>query len=143
MESAAAVEAPGTSPGGGSGGGSGGGAARLAVGRYGERVAAEHLRAAGMVVLDRNWRCRWGELDLVVRDGDVLVGVEVRTRRSLAAGTPLESVTPRKVARLRRLLGLWCQEHPVRAAGLRLDVVAVVLPRRGAARVEHVRGVGA
>jgi len=143
VERAAAVEVPGSRPGGGSTSGSGAGAARLAVGRYGERLAAEHLQAAGMVVLDRNWRCRWGELDLVARDGDVLVGVEVRTRRSLAAGTPLESVTPRKVARLRRLLGLWRQEHPVRPAGLRLDVVAVVLPRRGAARVQHLRGVGA
>ena len=143
MERAAAVEVPDGSPGGVSGIGSGAGAARLAVGRYGERVAAEHLQAAGLVVLDRNWRCRWGELDLVARDGEVLVGVEVRTRRSLAAGTPLESVTPRKVARLRRLLGLWRQEHPVRPAGLRLDVVAVVLPRSGAARVQHLRGVGA
>ncbi len=118
------------------------GPARRAVGRYGERLAAEHLRAAGMAVLDTGWRCRWGELDLVVRDGDVLVGVEVRTRRSLSAGTPLESVTPAKVARLRRLLGLWLAEHPVRPAGLRLDVVAVVLPRSGAAQLQHVRGVG-
>lgn len=133
MERAAAV-APGS--------GTSAGSARQAVGRYGEQVAAAHLKAAGLVVLDRNWRCRWGELDLVARDGDVLVGVEVRTRRSLAAGTPLESVTPVKVARLRRLLGLWRQEHPVRPAGLRLDVVAVVLPRSGAARVQHVRGIG-
>lgn len=116
--------------------------ARLAVGRYGERVAAEHLRAAGLVVLDRNWRCRWGELDLVVRDGDCLVGVEVKTRRSLAAGSPLAAITPTKVARLRRLLGCWLDEHPVRARELRLDAVAVLRPPSGPAVVEHVRGIG-
>ncbi|WP_255472384.1 YraN family protein [Quadrisphaera setariae] len=116
---------------------------RREVGAHGERVAEAHLVAAGAEVLDRNWRCRWGELDLVVRDGDALVGVEVRTRRTTAAGTPLESVTPLKVARLRRLLGLWCADHPARArAGrLRLDVVGVLLDAGGRASVQHVRGV--
>ncbi|SDQ76124.1 YraN family protein [Quadrisphaera sp. DSM 44207] len=117
-------------------------APRAAVGRYGERVAAEHLRGAGLVVLDRNWRCRWGELDLVARDGDCLVGVEVKTRRSTACGSPLEAITPAKVARLRRLLGAWLAEHPVRPAALRLDAVAVLRPPSGPALVEHVRGIG-
>ena len=118
------------------------GAARQAVGRYGEQVAAAHLQQAGLVVLDRNWRCRWGELDLVVREGSCLVGVEVKTRRSLACGSPLEAITPVKVARLRRLLGLWVDEHGVRPAGLRLDAVAVLRPPSGPALVEHVRGIG-
>jgi putative endonuclease len=116
--------------------------ARAAVGRYGEQVAAAHLQQAGLVVLDRNWRCRWGELDLVVRDGDCLVGVEVKTRRSAVAGTPLEAITPAKVARLRRLLGLWLAEHPVRPRDLRLDAVAVLRPASGPALVQHVRGIG-
>ncbi|MEH3076834.1 MAG: YraN family protein [Quadrisphaera sp.] len=117
---------------------------RREVGAHGERVAEAHLVSAGAEVLDRNWRCRWGELDLVVRDGDALVGVEVRTRRTSASGTPLESVTPLKVARLRRLLGLWCAAHPDRdrAARLRLDVVGVVLDASGRASVQHVRAVG-
>jgi putative endonuclease len=117
---------------------------RREVGAHGERVAEAHLVAAGAEVLDRNWRCRWGELDLVVRDGDALVGVEVRTRRTTASGTPLESVTPLKVARLRRLLGLWCAEHPGRArtGRLRLDVVGVLLDASGGAAVQHVRGAG-
>jgi putative endonuclease len=112
------------------------------VGRYGERVAAEHLQAAGLVVLDRNWRCRWGELDLVARDGDCLVGVEVKTRRSTSAGSPLEAITPVKVARLRRLLGMWLAEHEVRAREVRLDAVAVLRPPTGPALVEHLRGIG-
>jgi putative endonuclease len=116
--------------------------AQDAVGRYGERIAAQHLRGAGYEVLDRNWRCRWGELDLVARDGCDVVAVEVKTRRSTTAGHPLEAVTPAKVARLRRLLGEWLSVHDtVSARSVRVDVVAVLRPRRGPAVVEHVRGV--
>ena len=77
---------------------------RMATGGYGEAYAARYLTGIGMVVLDRNWRCELGELDLVLRDGRVLVFCEVKTRASAAFGSPLESVTPAKVARLRRLL---------------------------------------
>lgn len=116
--------------------------AKDAVGRYGERVAVRHLLDAGFCVVERNWRCRDGELDVVAVDGDCLVAVEVRTRRSTAAGHPLESVTPLKVARLRRLVGRWLAEHPGgRWRDVRIDVVAVLCPPRGAAVVEHVRGV--
>ena len=76
--------------------------AKDALGRYGEDVAARHLAEAGLVVLERNWRCREGEIDIVARDGDVLVVCEVKTRRDTAYGSPLEAVTPRKAARLRR-----------------------------------------
>jgi putative endonuclease len=116
--------------------------AQDAVGRYGERVAAQHLRGAGWEVLDLNWRCRWGELDLVARDGDCVVAVEVKTRRSTIAGHPLEAVTPAKVARLRRLLSQWMSVHEgVHSRDLRVDVVAVLRPPRGPAVVEHLRGV--
>ena len=66
---------------------------RLALGEYGERLAARHLVEQGMVVLDRNWRCDEGEIDLVLREGDVLVICEVKTRASLACGSPHEAVT--------------------------------------------------
>ena len=120
-----------------------GGGARGALGRYGEQVAVAHLEAAGWAVLDRNWRCRWGELDVVARDGDCLVGVEVKTRRSTSCGHPLESLTPVRVARLRRLLALWLAAHDERAVHVRLDAVAVLRPASGPALVEHVRGIGA
>lgn len=117
--------------------------ATSAVGRYGEQVAVNHLRAAGYRVLDRNWRCRWGELDIVAVDGDCLVAVEVKTRRSTTAGHPLESVTPAKVARLRRLTSVWLDEHRDRWwDDIRIDVVAVLRPPRGPSLVEHVQGVG-
>ena len=115
--------------------------AKDAVGGYGERVAAGHLERVGMVVLARNWRCELGEIDLVARDGDDLVVCEVKTRRGVAFGSPLEAVTPAKAARLRRLAARWLHETGVRPAAVRIDVVAVLAARRGAASVEHLRGV--
>jgi putative endonuclease len=115
---------------------------RLALGQYGERVAARHLVEQGMVVLDRNWRCDAGEIDLVLREGDVLVVCEVKTRSSVSCGTPQEAVTPAKLARLRRLAACWMSEHDVHPRDVRLDLVAVLLPRRGPSQVDHVRGLG-
>lgn len=122
--------------------------ARAAVGRYGERVAERSLLAAGWQVLDRNWRSPEreapGELDIVALDpAGVVVVVEVKTRRGHGCGSPLEAVTPDKLRRLRRLAGLWCRHHGTAgASGLRIDVVGVDVPRAGAARLTHVRGVG-
>ncbi len=112
-----------------------------AVGRYGEDVAARHLVGAGLAILARNWRCDLGEIDIVARDGDTLVVCEVKTRCGAAYGPPEEAVTPAKVRRLRRLAARWLADHPVRPQAVRVDVVAVVRPRCGAARVEHLRGV--
>lgn len=117
--------------------------AKDAVGRYGEKVAAAHLVEAGWTVLDRNWRGHDGELDVVALDGDVLVAVEVKTRRGTAYGHPAQAVTPAKLARLRRLTGEWLATHDVRARSVRIDVVAVVVPRAGAAQLEHLTGVSA
>ena len=116
---------------------------RLATGGYGEARAARHLVELGMVVLDRNWRCELGELDLVLRDGDVLVVCEVKTRATAAYGSPLEAVTPAKVARLRRLAARWLEVHGVRAGQVRIDLVGILLSSpAGVAGLEHVRGVG-
>jgi putative endonuclease len=117
-------------------------ARRRALGDYGERVAARHLTDQGMVVLDRNWRCHEGELDLVLRDGPALVGCEVKTRTSLSHGSPHEAVTDVKLARLQRLLLRWMREHEVHPAETRIDLVAILRPTRGPALLEHVRGIG-
>lgn len=114
---------------------------RLAVGAYGERLAARHLADLGMVVLDRNWRCDSGEIDLVLRDGDVLVVCEVKTRSSAICGSPHEAVTAAKLDRLRRLAARWVVEHGVHPTDVRIDLVAVLCPRRGPAEVEHVPGL--
>lgn len=112
-----------------------------AVGQYGEQLAAEHLAKAGFAILERNWRCELGEIDIVARDGQALVVCEVKTRRGLNYGSPLESITYRKLATLRQLLGRWLQEHELRPAEVRIDIVAVLFPHGGVPTVDHVKGV--
>ena len=104
-------------------------------------MAEDYLVARGATVIDRNWRCELGELDLVVRDGNELAFVEVKTRSSVAFGHPLEAVTPVKLARLRRLAGAWCAAHPEVRSRIRIDVVAIVAARGEEPVIEHVRGV--
>ncbi|KQX63731.1 YraN family protein [Angustibacter sp. Root456] len=116
-------------------------AAKDAVGRYGEDVAARHLVELGYQLLHRNWRCELGEIDIVARDGDCLVVCEVKTRRSGAFGHPAEAVTSRKAARLRRLAARWLQETGLHPPQVRIDVVAVMRPPSGPATVEHLRAV--
>jgi putative endonuclease len=108
-------------------------------GRLGEDLAAAHLISQGLIVLDRNWRCEVGEIDIVAKDGDALVVCEVKTRSSVRFGHPLEAITPAKAARLRRLAACWVREHRVRPSEVRIDVVAVLLVE-GDAELEHVRG---
>jgi putative endonuclease len=114
---------------------------RSAVGRYGEDVAVRHLTGSGMEVLARNWRCDLGEIDVVARDGSTVVVCEVKTRRGLDYGTPLEAVTARKMVRLRRLAARWVAQSGEHPPEIRIDVVSVLVRRRGGAMVEHLRGV--
>jgi putative endonuclease len=111
-----------------------------AVGRFGEQVAVETLQRAGLVVLARNWRCADGELDIVARDGPVLVFCEVKTRSGRGFGDPAEAVGRAKVRRLRRLALAWLAAHPAGAAELRFDVVTVVRGRAGLT-IRHLKGV--
>jgi putative endonuclease len=127
---------------------------RAALGRFGESVAADQLVASGLTVLARNWRCREGEVDIVALEGDVLVMCEVKTRRGVGFGTPLDAVTPAKVARLRRLACRWLADQRAgstagaagctagfdRYAEVRFDVVSVLRPLSGPTTVEHLRG---
>ncbi|HWH27317.1 MAG TPA: YraN family protein [Pseudolysinimonas sp.] len=115
-------------------------AAKDELGVRGERIAERHLVARGFEVLDRNWRCPQGEIDLVFRDGSEVVFVEVKTRTSVAYGHPLEAITATKLGRLRRLAGSWCEAHPG-AGAIRIDAVGVIAPRNLPATVEHVQGV--
>lgn len=116
--------------------------ARRALGEYGERLAARYLTEAGFEVLDRNWRCEVGEIDLVARQAGLLVVCEVKTRRTLDYGGPAAAITPVKAARLRRLAGCWVEAHPgTGTRDLRIDVISVVRPASGPAGVEHLVAV--
>ena len=116
-------------------------AAKDALGRRGEAIAVRYLAAGGMSILDRNWRCAQGEIDVVARDGDELVFVEVKTRSGVGFGHPLEAITAAKLARLRRLAAAWCLSHPGDHDRIRIDAVAVIAPRVGEVVVEHLARV--
>ncbi len=112
-----------------------------ALGAYGELLAARHLTTQGMVLLDHNWRCPVGEIDLVLREGKTLVICEVKTRTSNDYGTPHEAIDRAKIDRLRRLASAWLRVHSARPDGIRIDLVAVLRPRNGEPEIDHVRGL--
>ncbi|WP_083462772.1 YraN family protein [Kitasatospora griseola] len=141
------------------------------LGRYGEEVAARRLTECGLCILERNWRCAEGELDIVALDGDTLAVCEVKTRSERGFQQPSEAIDQTKADRLRHLAERWLAERwpehfsrlvlaaagrvdggepmgeaaaggpaPPPPGGVRIDLVAVVNPLRGAAAVEHLRG---
>jgi putative endonuclease len=113
--------------------------ARKKLGQRGEGLAAAHLEERGYVVRERNWRCPVGEVDIVAEDGGCLVFVEVRTRRGRAYGTPEESVTPTKQAKLVEVAQTYLQEHDW-DGDWRIDVVAVEMTSGGRLlRVELIK----
>lgn len=115
--------------------------ANVALGRYGEDLAARHLRDAGLIVIERNWRSRNGEVDIVALDGDILVICEVKTRTNERFGGPVAAITSTKLSRLRCLAGEWIAAHPQPVSGIRIDVVAIMRPPKGAAQINHLVGV--
>ena len=116
-------------------------AQRRALGSFGERLAESELQRQGLEVVDRNWRCSQGELDLVAQSGGVLVVCEVKTRSSERYGAPVEAITPQKAQRLRRLGTAWAHAHAVRYDELRVDVVCVLLERRTAPAITYYPGL--
>ena len=115
---------------------------RLQLGRWGESRAVHHLESLGCQVVALNWRCAAGEADIVALDGDCLVLVEVRTRRGQVYGTPEESITPRKLARMAAVAETcvyeenWCGDW-------RIDVVTIIARGRGCAAIEWYKDVSA
>ncbi len=116
--------------------------AKDALGRQGEQLAAEHLQRAGLRILDRNWRCADGEIDIVAAERRTLVVCEVKTRSGVRYGTPLEAINARKRSRLRRLAVRWLVAHGILVDEIRIDVVGVLKSGTGEFTIEHVRGVG-
>jgi putative endonuclease len=114
--------------------------AKDALGRYGEDLAVRYLEDCGLVILERNWRCSAGELDVIARDDARLVVCEVKTRPSERFGTPVEAVSPRKMRRLRILAVRWLDEHEVHAPEIRFDVIGIVQPPAGPPVLTHIRG---
>ncbi|HLH84379.1 MAG TPA: YraN family protein [Trebonia sp.] len=112
------------------------------LGRDGEQAAVNYLKGCGFRILDRNWRCAEGEIDIVAVDRHTFVVCEVKTRSGTRYGTPLEAVGRAKRARLRRLAVRWLTAHGVRFDQIRIDVVGLLYEGTGGFTIEHVRGVG-
>ena len=116
--------------------------AKDVLGRRGEDAAVDHLERAGLVVLERNWRCRAGEIDIVASEGRDLVVCEVKTRTGVRYGLPVEAVTPVKLERLRGLALAWLADRRPRGVDrIRVDVIGVLVPPVGQLVIDHIRGV--
>lgn len=124
---------------------------RKALGAFGEDIAAAYLLDVGMHVEQRNWRCDLGEVDIVAIDRGQLVICEVKTRRSTQFGHPVEAVTPRKLATLRKLAGRWLSDRATAStdeedghgfAGVRIDVVGVLIEPGSRPQLTHLKAVG-
>ena len=116
------------------------------LGVRGEDLACAELERQGLQVLERNWRCRLGEIDIIAAEraasGLTLVFCEVKCRSGLGFGHPLEAITFAKMRTLRQLAALWMRQHRVKASNVRLDAIGVVLVPGNEPWVTHVRGVG-
>jgi len=116
--------------------------AKDVLGRDGEQAAVNYLESCGFRILDRNWRCADGEIDIVAVDRHTFVVCEVKTRSGTRYGTPLEAVGRAKRSRLRKLAVRWLTAHGVRFDQIRIDVVGLLYEGTGGFTIEHLRGVG-
>ena len=120
---------------------------RVQLGAMGEALAVDHLTRMGLRILHRNWRCRYGELDVIASDEATrtVVFVEVKTRTGDGFGGLAYAVTERKVRRLRRLAGLWLSGQDARWATVRIDVIGVRVGPKNSSRtpeITHLQGIG-
>ena len=119
---------------------------RNEVGAMGEALAALELEQQGLEILDRNWSCRWGELDVVALDRTdgrrTAVFCEVKCRTGRSYGDPLESITRAKVGRLRRLAAAWMSQHSLQVDGMRIDAIGVLLEHDQKPVLVHITGIG-
>lgn len=117
---------------------------RHRLGALGERLAADHLARRGFRILERNYRTRWGELDIIAYDGRTLAFCEVKARRAgFRGGTPFEAINARKRAQVRKMVGSWLTERTDRpsAADIRCDAIGVTFDGAGRLLViEHLEG---
>lgn len=117
---------------------------RAEIGALGEQLAADHLIGLGLRIVARNWRCRYGELDVIAVDPvpDAVVFVEVKTRTGDGFGGLAQAVTAQKARRLRRLAGIWLAAQDQRWAVVRIDVIGVRIGRRRTPELMHLQGIG-
>ncbi len=108
------------------------------LGASGEELAARRMKKLGFAVVDRNWRCHAGEIDLVARKGPLLVFVEVKTRKSDRFGPPQNAVTARKKAKIEQLAGIYVKTKKLEDLKVRFDVIAIRWNEGGGSDMEHI-----
>ena len=108
------------------------------LGRYGEDVACDYLERHSFKIVDRNWRCSSGELDIIALSGSTLVFVEVKTRSF--GQSAFEAIDRNKLLRLRQLAARWCEANNPNAKDIRIDAVSVLV-RSGIVTIEHLESV--
>ena len=108
------------------------------IGREGEALARKFLKGKGLKIIGHNYRTRWGELDIVAREGDTLVFVEVKTRSGRLFGGPLAAVTLKKQQRIRRMAKTYLVEKGLQDIPARFDVVGIVMRSGDAPHIQWV-----
>lgn len=109
------------------------------LGERGEDAAAAYLDRSGLTVVERNWRCPSGEIDIVALDGEVLVLCEVKTRKGVGKGTPEEAITPAKQKRYKRLAAAYLQAEELESVEVRFDVITLLVLAEDRALLRHHR----
>lgn len=116
-------------------------ASNRAIGRLGESLAVEFLHQRGYVIVDRNWRGGNAELDIVARMSDVVVFIEVKARRSLSRGLPVEAITPSKIEHIKRAALAWLNEHKQTGRIIRFDAISILIVPNGNHQISHFVGI--
>jgi putative endonuclease len=116
--------------------------AKNVLAREGEDAVASYLQERGFRILDRNWRCPEGQLDIVAAERDSLVVCEVKTRSGTRYGTPLEAMSQSRKNRLRQMAVQWLTAHGMRFDQIRIDIVGLLREGTGGFTIEHIRGAG-
>ncbi len=111
----------------------------LTLGARGEEIAVAYLRGQKYAIVERNFRCKSGEVDIVARDGATFVFVEVKTRRSLSFGPPQASVTPFKQRQISKAALVWLAKRRLQDANARFDVIAILLREHEVPAIDHIR----
>jgi len=111
----------------------------ITLGKRGEEIATAYLKGLKFTIIERNFRCKGGEVDIIARDGKTLVFVEVKTRRNLSFGPPQLALTPFKQRQISKAALTWLARNKLFGAGARFDVIAIFLPNHEVPMIEHIR----
>lgn len=113
----------------------------IELGKIGEEIAANYLQELGYKILDRNWRFKRVELDIVARIGSTLVFCEVKTRRSNSHGVPSDAITQLKLQHIRTAALHWLSNHQSKQQGIRFDAISVIYREGNPVAISHIKGI--